>query len=450
MLNDIKIYRNLINSLEGHEYNPHCAQCMKNPKVTELIKYTRLIEEYELNKDKIEFEIEESADVEIVYAEYEKIKNDLNNNYKIYNDAIKKLAEIEQKNMYYSLIKNIADEQAKLANHPGYIRVKEFESEIKKYREKTANKEMFEKEISELIECREIVIHNSKIASQIKILKEKIFDLKNKTDKKKNEFAELSMKIMKTNVAILENKNLLVKEEHLLENLGNKLVIMTKNNEIMGQTSVLKDGLKKMDNEMSVLRSTIYKLEELIKTNDRLIKNYDDKKAQFSKIYDEKELYGTYLELVNKNGLPLHILKRYLSHISDGINAIAEEFIGKKIDLFIEDSDIVLNIIVKDDSGGNRNIMMLGGREAFVIDIAFKIVLAKIAHLPKSNFLFIDEGISVFDKEHIGSINDLFAYLSNYFDYVFLMSHIEEIKDYVSRKIYIRSGEDGCSVIKYE
>ena len=155
------------------------------------------------------------------------------------------------------------------------------------------------------------------------------------------------------------------------------------------------------------------------------------------------------MEIVNKNGLPLHILKRYLTHISDGINFISEPFIKKKIDLYIEDNDIVLNIIVKDDDNKNRNIMMLGGRESFVLDIAFKIVLAKIAHLPKSNFIFIDEGISVFDKEHLNSITDLFSYLNNYFDYVFLMSHIEEIKDYVSKKIYIKRDNEGCSVISY-
>jgi DNA repair exonuclease SbcCD ATPase subunit len=93
--------------------------------------------------------------------------------------------------------------------------------------------------------------------------------------------------------------------------------------------------------------------------------------------------------------------------------------------------------------------MMVGGRESFVLDIAFKIVLAKIAHLPKSNFIFIDEEISVFDKEHLNNITDLFSYLNNYFDYVFLMSHIEEIKDYVSKKIYIKRNEYGCSVISY-
>jgi exonuclease SbcC len=257
------------------------------------------------------------------------------------------------------------------------------------------------------------------------------------------------MEIMKLNVSILEKNNLITKDENVFQNLNSKLDTINKNNEIITSISNMKNEIKNIDIELNKLKNDKYKLDELIRTNDIIIKNYDEKKARFLKLFDEKEVYGNYMTLVNKNGLPLHILKRYLTHISDGINFIAETFIKKRIDLFIEDNDIILNIIVKDDNNKNRNIMMVGGRESFVLDIAFKIVLAKIAHLPKSNFIFIDEGISVFDKEHLNNITDLFSYLNNYFDYVFLMSHIEEIKDYVSKKIYIKRDDHGCSKISY-
>ena len=457
LLNDIRIYENLIKSLEGHEYNPNCAQCMKNPKVNELFKYSKILEDHLLNKDKIEFEIEESSDIEIVYEEYEKIKNELNENYKNYNEGIKKRDVIEIKHNYFELKEKINNENEKWNNNNNINLKIQYENNIKIYQDKIINKQIFEKEINELVECRNIIQFNNQLNKEIVEIKEKIIELKRKMNEeydkfmeKKNLFTELSMKVMKNNVMILENKNIVLKEENLLENINNKLTIIEKNNEINKNINELKNEQKRIDGEINCTKNDIYKLNELIKNNERIIKNYEDKKSHFLKIYEEKELYGTYLELVNKNGLPLHILKRYLTHISDGINGIAEEFIHKKIDLFIEDNDIVLNIIVKDDVGSNRNIMMLGGRESFILDIAFKIVLAKIAQLPKSNFIFIDEGISVFDKEHIGSINELFAYLSNYFDYVFLMSHIEEIKDYVSRKIYIRSAEDGSSIIRYE
>ena len=59
--------------------------------------------------------------------------------------------------------------------------------------------------------------------------------------------------------------------------------------------------------------------------------------------------------------------------------------------------------------------------------------------LSKCNFLFIDEGISSFDKDNLTNIEELFYFLNQHFDYIFLMSHIEQIKDYVSQKIMIKN-----------
>ena len=333
------------------------------------------------------------------------------------------------------------------------------EKELSLLKTQLEKKQVIENNINKLEDYKNILLYNNELNIIIKNIKFNIDELieKEKHDKsvqeynnylkQKQEFTTISMEIMKLNVSILEKNNLITKDENIFQNLNSKLLTINKNTEIITTISNMKNEIKNIDMELNKLKNDKYKLDELIRTNDIIIKNYDEKKARFLKLFDEKEVYANYMTLVNKNGLPLHILKRYLTHISDGINFISESFIKKKIDLFIEDNDIILNIIVKDDNNKNRNIMMVGGRESFVLDIAFKIVLAKIAHLPKSNFIFIDEGISVFDKEHLNNITDLFSYLNNYFDYVFLMSHIEEIKDYVSKKIFIKRDDQGCSRI---
>jgi DNA repair exonuclease SbcCD ATPase subunit len=66
-------------------------------------------------------------------------------------------------------------------------------------------------------------------------------------------------------------------------------------------------------------------------------------------------------------------------------------------------------------------------------------MLSKIGELPRSNFLFIDEGISVFDVNNLNSIGDLFHYLICNYNHVFLMSHIEQIKDMVNQVIFIKN-----------
>jgi DNA repair exonuclease SbcCD ATPase subunit len=463
ILNEIVIYTDLMKNLENHEFNPDCVQCMKNPKVLDLIKYSDRLKSLESSKINIENEINVLHGIEVLEIEYKNNKKQLNDKYKSQNEIKKELkiikAEIDDLTVqieYFTLINKIKDEKNKWTNEP--IRETK-ESELSLLKTQLEKKSVIENNINKLEDYKNILLHNNELDIIIKNIKSNIDELieNEKHDKsvqeynnylkQKQEFTTISMEIMKLNVSILEKNNLITKDENVFQNLNSKLETINKNTEIITSISNMKSEIKNIDTELNKLKNDKYKLDELIRTNDIIIKNYDEKKARFLKLFDEKEVYANYMTLVNKNGLPLHILKRYLTHISDGINFISESFIKKKIDLFIEDNDIVLNIIVKDDNNKNRNIMMVGGRESFVLDIAFKIVLAKIAHLPKSNFIFIDEGISVFDKEHLNNITDLFSYLNNYFDYVFLMSHIEEIKDYVSKKIYIKRDEYGCSKV---
>jgi DNA repair exonuclease SbcCD ATPase subunit len=468
ILNEIVIYTDLMKNLENHEFNPDCVQCMKNPKVLDLIKYSDRLKSLESSKINIENEINVLHGIEVLEIEYKNNKKQLNDKYKSQNEIKKELkiikAEIDDLTVqieYFTLINKIKDEKNKWTNEPIRETKESQEKELSLLKTQLEKKSVIENNINKLEDYKNILLHNNELDIIIKNIKSNIDELieNEKHDKsvqeysnylkQKQEFTTISMEIMKLNVSILEKNNLITKDENVFQNLNSKLETINKNTEIITSISNMKSEIKNIDMELNKLKNDKYKLDELIRTNDIIIKNYDEKKARFLKLFDEKEVYANYMTLVNKNGLPLHILKRYLTHISDGINFISESFIKKKIDLFIEDNDIVLNIIVKDDNNKNRNIMMVGGRESFVLDIAFKIVLAKIAHLPKSNFIFIDEGISVFDKEHLNNITDLFSYLNNYFDYVFLMSHIEEIKDYVSKKIYIKRDEYGCSRITY-
>ena len=151
------------------------------------------------------------------------------------------------------------------------------------------------------------------------------------------------------------------------------------------------------------------------------------------------KLYKSYMEILHKNGLSLSIIRKYLEYIEVGVNNVIEKFINKRVGLNVDNNNIILNIILNDENDKDKNVLMLGGRETFIFDIGFKIMLSKIGELPRSNFLFIDEGISVFDINNLNGIGDLFNYLNSNYDHVFLMSHIEQIKDMVNKVIFIKN-----------
>jgi DNA repair exonuclease SbcCD ATPase subunit len=72
-----------------------------------------------------------------------------------------------------------------------------------------------------------------------------------------------------------------------------------------------------------------------------------------------------------------------------------------------------------------------------MIEIAFKIALSEMANISKSNILYIDEGISVFDEKTMDNINILFDFLKENYDKVILISHINKIKNEIDNEIKI-------------
>jgi DNA repair exonuclease SbcCD ATPase subunit len=138
---------------------------------------------------------------------------------------------------------------------------------------------------------------------------------------------------------------------------------------------------------------------------------------------------------IERDGLPLYLLKTKLPMIETDINGLLSAFLDKTLVLRVEEKDVVVGIEVQPGTSQVSNY--LGGMESFIIDLSLKLGFSKFANLPRSNFFIIDEGISVMDQERIGNISHLFDFLSHITDHVFLISHLPAIKDFVQQSIEI-------------
>ena len=468
--NKIKSKNNIIKELENHEYNPTCEQCKKHAKVKELYKLREEVELLNTNLKKINIlQIEENqidqTDNE-TYGQFCNIDNPLSNivNRKIQYDKNKKelstmYRQLEQARMqieklttklnlsknklkFIQLSNQKNEEYEKWNNHPITKERNEIHEKKTNMEQTIKNKEKLTSEIKELDQVSELIQkniqtqeHNDNINSEIELIK---IDLDATKEEEKinttayENYNEKNNRLIKINMEIFERKNKIDKDIELINIIANNKVIEE-------ELEILKKELKEAEQEEKKTELELYKKEQTIETNRTTINNYERDREDYKITYENYELYSNYLKILHKNGLSLNILKEYLSHISNGINVIIEQFISKKVELYIEKDDIIMNIMVKDTNKDEYNVMMLGGREAFMMDIAFKIVLSNIANLPRSNFLFIDEGISVLDKENLSNINELFSYLNDYYEHVFLISHIEGIKDFINNIINIKN-----------
>ena len=469
--NKIKSKTNIIKELENHEYNPDCEQCNKHAKVKELYKLREEVELLTTNLKKINIlSIEEENQIDPLIdntrgqfcniddplnnivnrkIQYDKNKKELSNMYRHLEQArlqieklITKLNLSKNKLKFIDLSNKKNEEYEKWNNHPITKEQNEIHEKKEKMEQIIKNKEKLTSEIKDLEQVSELIQkniktqeHNDIINSEIELIK---IELNTTKEEEKintttyEDYNEKNNRLIKINMEIFEKKNKIDKDIELINIIANNKVIEE-------ELEILKKELKEVEQIKKKAELELYKKEQTIETNRTTINNYERDREDYKITYENYELYSNYLKILHKNGLSLNILKEYLSHISNGINVIIEQFINKKVELYIEKDDIIMNIMVKDINKDEYNVMMLGGREAFMMDIAFKIVLSNIANLPRSNFLFIDEGISVLDKENLSNINELFSYLNDYYEHVFLISHIEGIKDFINNIINIKN-----------
>lgn len=118
--------------------------------------------------------------------------------------------------------------------------------------------------------------------------------------------------------------------------------------------------------------------------------------------------------------------------IENIINDIIYPFIKRTSKLYIKDDDIRIDYY-KD----GLCINTLGGMEHFITQLSIKIAMSNIYIYPKLRTLFLDENISVMDKDHIENINIIYDFLKKYYNNIIIITHIEEAKKYIDNEIKI-------------
>jgi len=80
--------------------------------------------------------------------------------------------------------------------------------------------------------------------------------------------------------------------------------------------------------------------------------------------------------------------------------------------------------------------------------MAIRIYLSKITKLSHPQFLVIDEGFTSFDIERLMAVKTIFAYLKTQYQFILVISHLEQLKGLFDKQYNIDTVEiDGSSKI---
>ncbi len=392
----------IIANLGSHEYDPNCKFCVANPIVQQKAKKEKELSEIDTKISEIErlitFPIEEH-EVEI-YAKQNEELSSLRETLQIKRDKLEKM-EAEKESSYGRSIIH------RLETQINNLQMEYIHSE--------QNFQINEKN-------KEIQAELDRITAEIRALRS------------------------------ARDSSLWVKEYHELVNQEKVYSEFQPQYEslesILGnyeKTRVFRERIEQNDRIIAEATIQMGKIQQQILQAREEIQKFDQISGELLVKIKEYGMMKSLEESLNKDGLPLQILRNYLVPITEEINGIIRPFISRKICLRVEEDELILDSFPNE--GADKSVFMHGGMESFILDIAFKITLSNFAKLPKCNILFLDEGISAFDGERLANIDILFSFIQNYFPKTVLITHLDSVKENIQEKIMI-SKENGLSKIE--
>jgi len=217
--------------------------------------------------------------------------------------------------------------------------------------------------------------------------------------------------------------------------------------DVSGQLSGLETelaGLKEMASELArnqgKLEST---LDHLRATQARVEEAIEREQALKDEIATFEQLGVAF----GKNGVQAMLIDQSLPRVEQLANDMLVRMTGGRIQVRLETQRAnarggaveTLDILISDEMG-TRGYEMYSGGEAFRVDFALRIALARLlaersgASLPT---LIIDEGFGTQDSEGIGRLVETLNVVKDDFRLILVVTHLEELKGMFERRIEV-------------
>jgi DNA repair exonuclease SbcCD ATPase subunit len=240
--------------------------------------------------------------------------------------------------------------------------------------------------------------------------------------------------------------------QHQLEVVGgdiqrynDNLETISKNKEIQTKISELTTSKKEIEGNIESAKKKLLKLSSDTGSINTFIKDMKAKMVEVKDLETKNQLYTFYLDAVKRDGIPYELITKALPVIEEEINNILGQVVDFGIVMDTDGKNINAKIVYDDQEWA---LEMCSGMEKFVSGLAIRVALINICNLPRPNFLVIDEGFGTLDSDNLSSLFMMMQYLKTQFDFIWMISHLEQMRDIVDGLIEIKK-DNGFSKINF-
>ena len=208
------------------------------------------------------------------------------------------------------------------------------------------------------------------------------------------------------------------------------------NNKVESQIDELKNKVDDLDYQIETIDGKIQTIHAEIQVNETKKKTILDTMKEVSELETKHEAYKLYLDAIKRDGVPYELIEKALPTIEGEVNDILSQMVDFNILLEMDGKNI--NTYLTYDEDNIWPLELSSGMERFISSLAIRVGLINVCNLPRPNFLAIDEGFGNMDSDNLNSVYMLFQYLKSQFQFCFIVSHIESMRDTVDSLLEIR------------
>ena len=302
-----------------------------------------------------------------------------------------------------------------------------------------------EEELEQLNLKHHSLIMESTPLSEVEDVWEKLVELKNKYQKGVvvSEKSEAELEQLNTQYELLLTQ--LEKVQSDVQRYNDNLATIEKNNKIQSDIDSLETDKKRLESLIKDTNKKILGITGEIGSIESFINSTKDKIQQVKDLESKNDLYNYYLDAVKKDGVPYELITKAMPVIESEVNNILAQVVDFSLSMDTDGKNINAKIVYDDQEWA---LELCSGMEKFISGLAIRVALINICGLPRPNFLVIDEGFGTLDSDNLSSLFMMMQYLKTQFDFIWMISHLEQMRDIVDGLIEIKK-ENGFSKIKF-
>lgn len=223
----------------------------------------------------------------------------------------------------------------------------------------------------------------------------------------------------------------------------------------------LRDELALAEAEYQVMERELQTAQRQVARAHALLENcreMERKRRRLTKeireVNEQSGIYRDLAEAFGKRGVPALLIETAVPEIEFEANRLLQRMTDNRMSLKIETQRATragtaletLDINIADEV--TRNYETFSGGEAFRIDFALRIALARLlakragAPLPT---LIVDEGFGTQDRDGIAKLKEAIGTIQDDFEKILVVTHMEELKDAFPVRLEVSRGEDGAT-----